>query len=73
MILINLKIKMRFNAADINHNQEIIFEKGKIFPGVMASMSIPGVFPPLKYHDKFLVDGGVINNVPVSLIKNQKK
>jgi len=69
----DLKIKMRINAADINQNQEIIFEKGKIFPGVMASMAIPGVFSPIKYHDKFLVDGGVVNNVPVSLIKKSKK
>lgn len=69
----DLKIKMRFNATDINNNEEIIFEKGKIFPGVMASISIPGVFPPLKYHDKFLVDGGVVNNVPTSLIEKSRK
>jgi len=69
----DLKIKMRFNATDINNNKEIIFEKGKIFPGVIASISIPGVFPPLKYHDEFLVDGGVVNNVPASLIKKARK
>ena len=68
-----LKIKMRFNATDINENKEIVFEKGKIFPGIMASIAIPGVFSPLKYHDKYLVDGGVINNVPASLIKKSKK
>ena len=68
-----LKIKMRFNTTDINNNQEIIFEKGKIFPGLIASMSIPGVFPPLKYQDKFLVDGGVVNNIPITLIKNSNK
>jgi len=68
-----LKIKMRFNATDINNNQEIIFEKGRIFPGVIASISIPGVFPPLKYDDRFLVDGGVMNNIPITLIKNSNK
>jgi len=68
-----LKIKMRFNATDINNNQEIIFEKGKIFPGLIASISIPGVFPPLKYQNKFLVDGGVMNNIPITLIKNSNK
>jgi NTE family protein len=69
----DLKIKMRFNATDINNNEEIIFEKGTIFPKVMATIAVPGVFSPLKYHDKFLVDGGVVNNVPASLIKNAKK
>jgi len=68
-----LKIKTRFNATDINNNQEIIFEKGNIFPGVIASISIPGVFSPLKYGDKFLVDGGVANNIPITLIKNSNK
>jgi len=68
-----LKIKMRFNATDINANKEIIFEKGRIFPAIMASIAIPGVFYPLKYHDKYLVDGGVVNNVPISLIKKTKK
>jgi len=68
-----LKIKTRFNATDINNNQEVIFEKGRIFPGIMASISIPGVFPPLKYQDRFLVDGGVMNNIPITLIKNSNK
>jgi len=68
-----LKIRMRFNAADMNNNQEIIFEEGKIFPGLMASISIPGVFPPLKIGERFLVDGGVINNIPVNLIKEANK
>lgn len=68
-----LKIKMKFNATDMNNNEEIIFEEGEIFPGLMASISIPGVFPPLKIGERFLVDGGVINNVPVNLIKGANK
>jgi NTE family protein len=68
-----LKIKMRFNATDMNNNREIVFENGKIFPALMASIAIPGVFPPLKFEDKFLVDGGVVNNIPATLIKNSNK
>jgi NTE family protein len=68
-----LKIKMRFNATDINKRQEIIFEKGDIFPGIIASISIPGVFPPLKYQEKFLVDGGVMNNIPITLIEKSNE
>lgn len=65
----DLKIPLVFNAADVNQKQEIIFDKGKIFPGLIASMSIPGVFPPTKFGDNFLIDGGVVNNVPISLLK----
>jgi NTE family protein len=68
-----LKITTRFNATDINNNQEIVFKKGKIFPALMASISIPGVFPPLEYKNNFLVDGGIMNNVPISLIKKTNK
>jgi NTE family protein len=68
-----LKITTRFNATDINNNKEVIFKKGKIFPPLMASISIPGVFPPLKYKNNFLIDGGIINNVPISLIEKTNK
>jgi len=64
----DLKIKMKFNATDVNSYKEVIFEKGKIFPALLASIAIPGVFPPLKIDGKFLVDGGVINNIPVPLV-----
>ncbi len=64
-----LKIKTRINATDMNNRKEIIFDKGKIFPAVIASMSVPGVFPPLKYQEKYLVDGGISNNIPINLIE----
>jgi len=69
----DLKIPLRINATDINNRKEIVFEKGNLFPGLIASISIPGVFSPVKYQDSFLVDGGMMNNVPISLIKNAKK
>lgn len=69
----DLKIPLKINATDVNNRKEIVFEKGNIFPGLIASISIPGVFYPVKYKDSFLVDGGMINNIPISLIKNAKK
>lgn len=68
-----LKIPLRINATDINNRKEIVFEKGNLFPGLIASISIPGVFSPVKYEGNFLVDGGMMNNVPISLIKRAKK
>lgn len=69
----DFKIPLIFNAADVNQKEEIIFNSGKIFPALIASMSIPGVFPPTKINDSFLVDGGIVNNVPVSLLKAASK
>ena len=65
-----LKIKTRINATDINSRNEIVFDNGKIYPAAIASISIPAIFPPVKYQDKFLVDGGISNNVPITLIED---
>jgi len=69
----DLKIKTKINATDINNQKEIVFDEGKIYPGVIASMTIPGVFSPLKYKDSFLIDGGITNNIPITLIEKPRK
>ena len=69
----DLKIKTRINATDINNQKEIVFDKGNIYPGVISSMAVPGVFLPLKYKDSFLIDGGISNNIPITLIEKSKK
>jgi NTE family protein len=65
-----LKIPFSFNATDINQKKEIIFDQGQLFPGLLATIAVPGVFPPVMIDDKYLMDGGVINNIPVSLIRD---
>lgn len=68
----DLKIELKINATDINNRKEVVFDTGAIFPGLIASLSIPGLFTPVAYNDTFLVDGGVINNVPTSLVSDAK-
>lgn len=64
-------LEMRFAcvATELRTGQEVIFEKGSILSAVRASISIPGIFVPLRYEDRFLVDGGLVNPVPVSVAK----
>lgn len=69
----DLKIKLSFTTVDINKGEEVIFNKGDIFPGLIASMSIPTIFPIKKVKNKYLCDGGVLNNLPLDLIKKRKK
>lgn len=52
-------------AADLCKGEEIIFSRGPIREAVQASMTIPGVFPPLRWKEKLLVDGAVVETVPV--------
>ncbi len=56
-------------ATDINNNKSIVFNSGKIFDAIRASISIPALFTPVIKDDLVLVDGGVINNIPLNHIK----
>lgn len=67
-----LKIPMSFNATDISNGEEVIFRNGDIFPGLIASMAIPFVFPLVEINGRYLCDGGVVNNLPLSLIKKNR-
>jgi NTE family protein len=63
------KIPLSIIAADLISGKEIVFTKGKIIDAVMASISIPGIFPPIKMKDKLLVDGGLLNPTPSNVVK----
>ncbi|HUQ23628.1 MAG TPA: patatin-like phospholipase family protein [Gaiellaceae bacterium] len=54
-------------AADILTQQEVVFRSGLVWQAVMASLSIPGVYPALWIGEHLVVDGGVLNPVPVSI------
>ena len=59
----NTKIPFYCNAVDLISCKEVILKEGSIIENVRASMSIPGVFAPVKKDDMLLVDGGIINNM----------
>lgn len=56
-------------ATDINTGERIILRDGFVAPAVRASASIPGIFEPVKYRHRLLVDGGIVNNIPVDVAK----
>ncbi len=68
-----LKIPFSFNTTDINQKEEVVFDQGPLFPGLLAAISIPGVFSPVKIEEKYLIDGGLANNLPISLVKDTDK
>ncbi len=53
-------------ASDLVTGHEIWLRKGPIVQAVTASFSLPGVFPPIERNHRFLVDGALVNPVPVS-------
>jgi len=56
-------------ATDLITGEKVIFRDGPIEDAVRASISIPGVFVPEKRNGRLLVDGGVIDRIPVSVVK----
>jgi len=60
----DLPVVFRSVAVDINTSEEIVFDRGRLIDAIMASMSIPAVFKPYYYRGRYLVDGGLLNNLP---------
>ena len=56
-------------ATDLETGREIWFTKGSLAEAVWASISLPGIFPPVRHQERWLVDGGLVNPVPVSLCR----
>ncbi|WDC84036.1 patatin-like phospholipase family protein [Caloramator sp. mosi_1] len=57
-------------ATDLKNKRLVVFEEGKVYEAVRASISIPGVFIPVYKDDMVLVDGGVLERVPSKILKN---
>ena len=53
-------------AADLNTGEKVVFSDGNIANALRASVSIPGVFRPFAHEGRLLIDGGVVENIPVS-------
>lgn len=56
-------------ATELDTGREVWLTKGAVLEAVWSSISLPGLFPAIKYHDKWLVDGGLVNPVPVSVCR----
>jgi NTE family protein len=65
----DLKIPFAAVATDIKTGAKVILNQGSVIKAVRASISIPGIFTPAKYQDYFLVDGGVVDPVPVDVVQ----
>ncbi len=62
----NLKIPLRIITMTLDVGKELPLNSGSLLKAIEPSIAMPGIFPPVKYGDKFLVDGATINPVPIS-------
>ncbi|MGE5704444.1 MAG: patatin-like phospholipase family protein [Clostridia bacterium] len=64
-----LDIPLAIVATDIERGERVVFKEGPVDQAVRASISIPGIFVPEKVNGRVLVDGGVIDRVPITVAK----
>lgn len=62
----DLPIDFTAVAVDIDNGREVWLDRGSLFEAVRASIAIPGIFTPHRYRNRTLVDGGLLNPIPVA-------
>jgi predicted acylesterase/phospholipase RssA/CRP-like cAMP-binding protein len=58
-------------SANLNRAEEVIHERGPLWPAVRASLALPGIFPPVYAAGDLLIDGGALDNVPVDVMRGR--
>lgn len=64
----NLPIPFTAVATDIRHRKEVVFDRGSLYDAIRSSISLPSIFTPNRIGDMLLIDGGVVNPVPVNRV-----
>ncbi len=65
-------IPLAMVAADISTGEKVVIREGSVSSAAMASSCIPGIFVPVEMNGRLLVDGGIVENVPISPLQEMK-
>ena len=64
-----LEVPFAAVATDLHSGQEVWLREGRVSAAISASIAVPGLFQPVPYEGRYLVDGSVVNPIPVSLCR----
>ena len=64
-----LPTPFRTVAVDLRTAQRVVLDRGSLVLALRATMSLPGIFPPVQSEDRVLVDGGALDNVPADVVR----
>jgi NTE family protein len=65
----DLPIPLAIVSVDIRTGEEVLIRSGPIWRAIMASMAFPGIYQPVRHDGRYLVDGAVVNPVPVTAVQ----
>jgi NTE family protein len=66
-----LKIPLSIVATDFITEKQVVFESGDLIEPMRASISIPGIFQPVRIGSQLLVDGGMVDPLPIGILKEK--
>jgi NTE family protein len=66
----DLKIPVKMVAANLLTSEEVVLESGNVINAIRASISIPGFFRPYPYKGSYLIDGGIVDPLPVKILSS---
>ena len=64
----DLDLPLAVTTVDVQEGRLVVLRRGPLVPALRATSAVPGIFPPVSHEDRMLVDGGLLNNVPVDVI-----
>jgi NTE family protein len=64
----DLRIPTVVNAVDLHSGQEVRIRRGRVAPALWAASAIPGLYAPVRHGERLLVDGGLLNPLPLHLV-----
>lgn len=64
-----LQVPLAVIASDVEKGERVVFREGDVAQAVRASMSVPGVFNPVRINGRLLVDGAVTESLPASILR----
>lgn len=66
----DLRVPLALEAVDLDTGEEVALAEGSVLDAVMATAAFPGVLPPVGWQGRRLVDGGVLDNLPMDLLRS---
>ena len=65
----DLKVPFAAIACDIKTGERVVLDKGPLAPAIRASSAFPALFPPVEIDGRLLIDGGIVDNLPVEQLR----
>lgn len=66
----DMPFRLAVTATDFANARTVVFTRGDLHRAIRASISVPGIFVPVKYRDSYLIDGGIANPLPVNIARH---